>query len=240
MSRRAALFIVVGALISLLFATVTTSGKVEFAERAPTSPDAPGVVIDDTTSPAGEPPQLVPVERRNTSGRIPATILLWLGATGAALVVLYVLYLLRDLFANIPGLRWSRRFGQDTAFDVLPDVAAAVVDEADAQRAELLAGEPRNAIVRCWLRLEHDVASVGLVRHRAQTSAEFTESVLAGYSVDGEAIRTLARLYREARFSRHELGETARSDALDALDRLHQSLIVASSEPSVDDMAAAR
>ena len=89
---------------------------------------------------------------------------------------------------------------------------------------------PRNAIVQCWLRLEGDVAAAGLLRNSADTSAEFTERVLGRYSVDSEAIQELAALYREARFSQHSLDESARQLALDALDRLHQALRMASTE----------
>ena len=103
-------------------------------------------------------------------------------------------------------------------------MAAAIVEEAAAQRAALLTGEPRNAIVRCWLQLENDVAAVGLTRDPSDTSAEFTARVVGRYTVDRDAIDDLAALYREARFSRHPIDESARRAALDALDRLHLAL----------------
>ncbi|MEM8904838.1 MAG: DUF4129 domain-containing protein [Actinomycetota bacterium] len=99
-----------------------------------------------------------------------------------------------------------------------------MVEDAAAQRAALAAGSPRNGIVRCWLRLEEEVVGAGIPRDPAETSAEFTERVLTRSAVEPEAIRDLAALYREARFSEHELGEPARLAALDALDRLHRTL----------------
>ncbi|MGH1502159.1 MAG: DUF4129 domain-containing protein [Acidimicrobiales bacterium] len=230
MTGRGALRVVVGALVALLFAAVAAGDAVEFAPREASSPEATGRTGDDSSpTTVDDTPQAAPIVADNTSGRVPAAVLLWLGITGAALVALSVLSLLREPLAKLvrSGRWWPFGSGPRADVEPLPDVASAVVDEAEAQRAELLAGEPRNAIVRCWLRLEHDVASVGLTRHRAQTSAEFTESVLAGYSVDGDAIHTLARLYREARFSRHDLDEPTRREALDALDRLHRSLTAA-------------
>jgi hypothetical protein len=97
------------------------------------------------------------------------------------------------------------------------------LDEA-AQFDALADGEPRNAIVACWLRLEDDVAAAGWPRHAAETSAEYTTRVLAAVGLDGEAVTALAALYREARFSTHTLGEADRSRATAALRAVHGSL----------------
>ena len=112
-------------------------------------------------------------------------------------------------------------------FDVLPDVAAlwaAVTREAGAALDTMPEGSPRNAIVRCWLRLEDSVAEAGLPREPWETSAEFTLHVLKALDVDPRAISALARLYREARFSAHELGEDSRTAARAALHQLHEDL----------------
>jgi hypothetical protein len=90
--------------------------------------------------------------------------------------------------------------------------------------AALAQGSPRNAIVECWLRLEEDVAAAGLPRHVSETSAEFTTRVLGWYAIDPAPIADLAALYREARFSRHELGQGERDRALVALRRVHAML----------------
>ncbi len=97
------------------------------------------------------------------------------------------------------------------------------LDEA-AQFDALAHGEPRNAIVACWLQLEDDVAAAGWPRHIAETSAEYTARVLAAAGLDGAAVTTLADLYREARFSTHPLGEADRSRATAALQAVHGSL----------------
>ncbi|MGA9748583.1 MAG: DUF4129 domain-containing protein, partial [Nocardioides sp.] len=85
-------------------------------------------------------------------------------------------------------------------------------------------GSPRNGIVACWARLEDAVADAGVPRNRHETSAEFTVRVLHVLDLDPRAIGDLARLYREARFSEHELAESARDDARDALARLQSDL----------------
>lgn len=112
-------------------------------------------------------------------------------------------------------------------FDVLPEVevvSAAIARDAGSHEGELQQGTPRDAIVRCWMRLEESVAAVGLPRAPWETSAELTLRVLHTLDVDPRAIGTLGRLYREARFSEHELGEDARAAALAALRQMHADL----------------
>ncbi len=235
MSRRIAWIVIATALTSLLFATVTTSGGVNLWgepqwDVSPRNPQpiqvdesAPDIVEPPVPFAPGEPRSLDLPEWLDAMLRVLFTIV------GTATIIAILILAWRER----PRLRWRRRKKGSGDFEVLPDVATAVVDEAEAQRAALLSGAPRNAIVQCWLRLEQDVASVGLVRREADTSAEFTERVLATYAVDSRAIHDLAALYREARFSQHPLGETARAEALDALDRLHTALaLTASAEPA--------
>lgn len=116
-------------------------------------------------------------------------------------------------------------------FEVLPEVgavSAAIARDVASHETALQQGTPRDAIVRCWMRLEESVAAVGLPRAPWETSAELTLRVLHTLDVDPRAIGTLGRLYREARFSEHELGEDARASALAALRQLHADLQVAS------------
>lgn len=226
MSRRAASIVIAAALTGLLFASVTTSDGVDLwgAPRWDPAPiEIDPIDIDPTREEVGTSE---PSEQTTPS---PVELPDWITAILRVLLVTAAIVALITMFVGAwhrrPRLRWRPPAIGDDDFDVLPDVAAAVVDEAAEQRAALLGGAPRNAIVRCWLRLERDVAAAGLPRRPSDTSAEFTERVLARYSVDSEAIRELAALYREARFSVHPIDETARRAALDALDRLHRALV---------------
>ncbi len=225
MSRRAGLIVIVTALTSLLFASVTTSGGVHLwnePEWDPAPLEIDPIEIDSSPTEAEAPPS----PRQNPGS--PIELPEWLQAIFRVILVAAAIAAAiaaaRSAWRRRPRLRWRHRAIGASDFEVLPDVAAAVVDEAAAQRAALLGGAPRNAIVRCWLRLERDVAAAGLSRRPADTSVEFTERVLARYTVDPEAIRELAALYREARFSEHPLDEESRRAALDALDRLHRAL----------------
>ena len=115
---------------------------------------------------------------------------------------------------------------EEVDFDVLPDrrLADALREDADAQVRAVDQGTPRNAIVACWLRLQEVAAEAGVPPRPAETSAEFVVRALHTLDLDPRAIGSLAALYREARFSEHELGEAARDDARSALQRLRDDL----------------
>ncbi len=115
----------------------------------------------------------------------------------------------------------------DVDFEVLEDPAPLVAEmrrDADDQFELLLGGEPRNAIVACWDRFEEQAERVGLARRPWETSSEFTIRLLDAVSADGSAVTRLALLYREARFSEHEITEQERSSAVDALRVIHASI----------------
>ena len=102
--------------------------------------------------------------------------------------------------------------------DPLADVSETVLHvDLDAALTALTSGEPRNAIVACWMRLEQDAATMGFGRLEAETSSEYVARVVTAASVDPGPITELAALYREARFSLHHLDDTHRSSAVHAL-----------------------
>jgi len=78
-------------------------------------------------------------------------------------------------------------------------------EELVRQAAALYDGEPRNAIVAAWVALEQAAARAGVRPDRTETPTEFAQRAAAAYRLDGDALARLADLYREARFSRHEL-----------------------------------
>lgn len=232
MNRRTAALALLSVMVCLLFATVTTSGGV----------DLWGEPQWDPTPREREPAELElaqvdeePLELADDSGGEPFVLPAWVTAVLRVLLVgiaaACAVAVLLAGWRNRPRVRWRRRSANDD-FEMLPDLAAAVVGQAAVQRATLLDGAPRNAIVQCWLQLERDVAAAGLRRDPADTSLEFTERVLARYTLDSEAIDDLAARYREARFSDHSLGELDRDAALASLDRLHRTLAAAASNGS--------
>lgn len=133
--------------------------------------------------------------------------------------------------AALARMLWQRRWRPPppapvVEFEVLParEIADRLTEDAQAQREAIAEGEPRNGIVRCWLLLQDSIAAAGLPPGPAETSTEFTVRVLHALDLDPRAIERLARLYREARFSHHPLGEDARAEAAAALDALHADL----------------
>lgn len=153
----------------------------------------------------------------------------------AAAAVAYVLYR-----AGRRGWEaWQARRRPDPRpvevdFDVLgaPGVLAErLVEDAAAQREALLGGTPRNAVVEAWSRFETSAGEIGAVRQPWETSTEFTLRVLEHVHADRVAVSRLAALYREARFSDHELSEQARTEALTSLDVVHASLRAFSGTP---------
>lgn len=128
---------------------------------------------------------------------------------------------------GVPRFRIHRRrpaaeldpLDDDPRLDLPPDIAT------DTARLVLTEGEPRNAIVACWLQLEAETSWAGFPRLDHETSAEYVERVIATASVDPGPITRLAALYREARFSEHPIDEVHRLAAVDALEQVERALL---------------
>lgn len=107
-----------------------------------------------------------------------------------------------------------------------PDELAELVDATSPEDpgGRRFGGEPRNAVVACWVALEDGLESAGLTPAPSETSLDLTVRVLDRWQVPAEALHTLATLYREARFSRHAITVRDRDEAVAALGTLHSSL----------------
>jgi hypothetical protein len=116
-----------------------------------------------------------------------------------------------------------------TAASIVPPV---LLESTEQQLRAIREGSPRNAIVACWWELERSSEATGLPRAVAETSSEFTGRVLSRYRVRGPTIEGLAALYREARFSVHEMTEVDRDRAAAALEQILADLRTARSDTS--------
>jgi len=146
---------------------------------------------------------------------------------GAALV----LWLLLEVVRQVRARRAGRDVRPDLEFTVLDEpgrVAEQVVRDADEQDALLRAGDARNAIVETWHRFEVQGERAGVPRRAAETSSEYALRILDLADADSAPVSRLAELYREARFSDHEITERHRSEALTALAAIRRSLGVRS------------
>jgi len=153
----------------------------------------------------------------------------------AALVVLVVLaQLVRSLLRRRPHLEQH----EEPDFTI-PLVPTELLEAARDRLRDLENGEPRNAIVAAWLGLETSAAATGLPRLPAETSTEYTERVIGVWPVDSDRLGDLAALYREARFSVHDLGESHRDRAITDLRVLIADLEQVASRQAAERAASA-
>lgn len=204
---------------------------------ASTGPDdplrAPGPVDEpfaETTMPTQDATPIDDGERqdpqeRSGNGWITAVIAVFVLGVGV-LVVVGLLYLLGAGLWSLRRERWSRAQREEppAPLDPIRAVAAEMVADADEQEEALLGGTPRNAVVACWHRFEVQAERAGLGREAWETSSEFTLRLLDLVEADAASVGRLSELYREARFSEHEVDESARARALEALRDIHRDL----------------
>jgi Domain of unknown function (DUF4129) len=224
-TRRALLAVAAAIVAVVLLALAASSGPVRVWSVP--ADDATPVTAEARLDSTAPPPTTVVPGRGSDDDRPPTdniiiqvfAVLLAIG-TLAALVV--AVRLMHDI--DLPQLfgRRRRRVARHAPLPEFPAPPLAV--DAGAARAALRQGDPRNAIVACWMQLERDAAAAGLPRHDAETSQEYVERVVAAASVDGAPIGALAALYREARFSRHPLTDGHVARAADALERVVAAL----------------
>jgi hypothetical protein len=122
------------------------------------------------------------------------------------------------------GARDERESVDFTVLDDSQRVVEQMVADAAEQEAVLRDGEPRNAIVAAWSRFEVQGERAGVGRRGSETSSEYAIRILDLVAADSGAVNRLAGLYREARFSEHEMTEEHRAAALDALAGVRRSL----------------
>jgi hypothetical protein len=198
----------------------------------------PGPTVDRTSEPTEESPSDEPsaaepdvFDDLRDGGPEPQPLLgyvaLALMVAGLGFVVALGYRTARRAWAEHAARRRPAAAPDEREFDVVSAparVAQEIERDAVEQRARLLTGAPRNAVVQCWHRFELQAAAAGLARLPAETSSEFTLRMLDLVEADAGAVGRLSALYREARFSEHELDEGARGEALAALDAVHASL----------------
>lgn len=183
----------------------------------------------DTAGTVRQPPA-----REHTDRQAPASSHDASGAghgVGAAFRWLFLLLLALCCAAALAATLRFRLVRRRERHPIRPSPLAPAAAEADLGPEQLDAaleqdladldegGSIRNAVVAAWVRLEEHAARAGIARHLEDTPAEFVARALAA-ELDPDALAELADLYREARFSRHPIGEAQRDAARDCLARL--------------------
>jgi hypothetical protein len=217
MQRRLAMLVGAAGAAALLLAWVAS------AEPAPLwrdldvggpSPDGtPAPVVTGGAPGAVTTTSVAPPEPVDIGWLVEATLVL----LAIAVIVAVIVWLSRR--------QWDRPTRRGPAFGALPEIAPEeLLDAADEFEALIARGSARNAIVACWVRLEEAAEQAGLARNPAETPTEMTTRVLRAYAVDAASIGTLAALYREARFSTHDMHEGHRHEAQRALADIRRQL----------------
>lgn len=225
----AALAVVLSSLLVVLVAWASLLGPDEvFTGPGPT----PGT--ETTTTPADSPEAPEPTDIDAEEPPPPQAPPWWVELLVWALqgaVLLGAVVGLGLVVRAVRSLWEERRRRDDPPLDVdfatlTPGtrVAQEVHADAAAHDALLAAGSPRNAIVAAWHRFELQGERAGVARAPWETSSEFTVRMLDLVGAESGAVIRLGELYREARFSRHEIGEEHRAAALEALARIRASM----------------
>lgn len=223
--RSALLGIGVGVAALAVLTIVASSGPVGFVTLPPPGSGSPPTLPPQpTTSTTATPANAYATGalNPNTLPPIPGWVVALIQGLFVLLALAAGLWLLRFAWQHAPRPR--SRVHQDRQIVLLPDLPEELTRSAAARMALLQNGTPRNAIVACWLDLEEAAGAVGLPRLASETSAEYTTRVLKTWDLAPDALGSLAALYREARFSRHELTEAHRELAVRRLTLLHEEL----------------
>jgi hypothetical protein len=152
-----------------------------------------------------------------TSGSSLSSVVVWglLGLTLFVLVAALVVVVLRRRRAGA----WQ---GAEEAA-LAAAVAEAVTRSLDDLRAT---SDLRRAVIACYARMERALAVAGVRREPFEAPFEYLERVLRHVRASADAARQLTRLFEEAKFSVHPVGEPMRERAVAALVRLREEVHV--------------
>jgi hypothetical protein len=183
---------------------------------------------ESTPQATGSPPADGPGQARDPEVEFPgwltwsATVLFLGLVVGVVGLFLYVgaRYLLteRVIRRQLRDRAASQPAGQVDPEAVRAAVRAGLVD-IDA------GGDPRRAVIACWLRLERLAAAAGTARLAADTPADLVARLLAAHRVGERALGRLAGAYRLARYAPAEVGEQLLVTAREALREVDAELV---------------
>jgi len=122
---------------------------------------------------------------------------------------------------------WASRRARRRALRSVDDpspalVLAEVLDETlDDLRDE---PDPRRAVIGAYARMERGLAAAGVPRHDAEAPGEYLERVLVEVQVSARAAGRLTALFSWARFSRHDVEEGMKHEAIETLEQVRDEL----------------
>jgi len=221
MSRRGTVAAAIGGFVVAVALVVAATGPSVPVLSRPVTTVTFSEIPTTTVQPSTPPPSPI-TSWKDITPSTPSPLWGLLVQVVIALVAIGVLAVLAQVVIAV--LRRPKVLRHEEPVFEAPDVPEELLAGARAGIDLLLSGEPRNAIVAAWLSLETAAAATGLPRDPAETSTEYTARVIGTWAVDRDRLADLAALYREARFSVHDLGEDHRDRAVADLRVLHSDL----------------
>ncbi len=136
------------------------------------------------------------------------------------LAVLIVGAALASVVTAFVVLRRRKRLAEREAQTAAEAVSLALDDALD----DLREGDPREAVIRAYARLEQVLGFYGYPREPHEAPFEWLQRILVGLDASAASVGRLASLFERAKFSRHEIDETMRAEAIDALTVVRDEL----------------
>jgi hypothetical protein len=165
-------------------------------------------------------------EKDTSGGEMPTVlvVVVSLAILGLAAAALLVGALVVRSRVDLPALGGSgpEAGGAAPAPDAVD--AARLAAAVRAGLRELADGGPGEGVVACWVLLERAAADAGTHRAQPDTPSELAGRLIDRHDVSPGPLLRLAQLYREARYSRHVLPESARTEARAALEQVAAEL----------------
>jgi hypothetical protein len=104
---------------------------------------------------------------------------------------------------------------------VAEDFAATIGDAIGELEAE---PDARRAVIAAYARMEGVLGRHGFRRKPSDTPVEYLGRILGGLTSRTDAVARLTSLFEEAKFSRHEIDEGMKREAIDALRAIRDDL----------------
>ncbi|HZE40722.1 MAG TPA: DUF4129 domain-containing protein [Stackebrandtia sp.] len=152
----------------------------------------------------------------------------WVGALisiladviAVALAIAVVGFVAYRLFVVRPAAREApvtRRASQPSAGEMREALLAGLSD-IDA------GGDPRRAVIACWLRLERAAAEAGAARLESETPSDLVVRLLTSFEVSDRALEALTSAYHRARYAPDAVGASEVERARSALTEVDAQL----------------
>jgi hypothetical protein len=142
-------------------------------------------------------------------------------ALGVALTAL-----LGVLFAGMVGAAAWLLWPDKPAASADVDEDDAILEELDAGIDDLASiGDPREAVISCYARMETLLARAGIPRREADTPEELLARVLRAHRAADASLTELTELFERARFSPHRIDDAMRRAALRALREVRDQIV---------------